>query len=78
MTADLNKVATAQGKAQADINQLNEGSGDAAILNTLKTTFEGGAATNANALGHVSSAFLNLAYSKGAPADFLFQATSGQ
>jgi len=54
VAADLNKVATAQGKAQSDISQLNGGAGDAAILNTLKTTFEGGAATNANALSHVS------------------------
>jgi hypothetical protein len=54
VAADLDKVATAQGKAQSDISQFNGGAGDAVILNTLKTTFEGGAATNANALSHVS------------------------
>jgi hypothetical protein len=54
VTADLNKVATAQGNAQANIDMLNGGAGDAAILSSLKTTFEGGAATNANALSHVS------------------------
>ncbi|KAE9379390.1 hypothetical protein N431DRAFT_364584 [Stipitochalara longipes BDJ] len=55
VAADLNKVATAQGKAQGDISQLNGGAGDAAILDTLKTTFQGGAATNANALSHATS-----------------------
>jgi hypothetical protein len=54
VAADLSKVATAQGKAQASIDKLNGGAGDAAILSSLKTTFEGGAATNANALSHVS------------------------
>ncbi len=55
VTADLNGLAAVQGNAQADINKLNGGSGDAAISNTLKTKFEGGATTNANALAHVSS-----------------------
>jgi hypothetical protein len=55
VTTDLNKVATAQGNAQADIEQLNGGAGDAAVLSTLKTTFQGGAATNENALSHVRS-----------------------
>jgi hypothetical protein len=54
VTADLNKVATAQGNAQANIDKLNGGAADAAILSSLKTTLEGGAATNANALSHVN------------------------
>jgi len=62
VAADLNKVATAQGKAAANIAQLNGGAGDAAILNTLKTTFQGGAATNANALSHVGSISLRRKY----------------
>lgn len=54
VTTDLNKVQTAQGKAQGNIDKLNGGASDAAILNIVKTTFQGGAATNADALSHVS------------------------
>ena len=53
VAADLNKVQTAQGKAQGKIDSLNGGASDAATLAALKTTFQGGAATNANALSLV-------------------------